>query len=400
MARLLMRRGPSPGTIYPLNGDRVNIGRGSRNDIIIRDNEVSREHCRLVATAGRYELLDLNSSNGTYVNGQPATRALPLSHGALIELGDSVTLVFEGEQPAAAPLSGGSIDPARPEAYAQPGQYTLHMTAGPEPGRSFELTRPIVNVGRDLSNDIVIQDPEVSRFHARLRRDSAVYTIEDLGSTNGTTVNGVEISEPTTLHHDAVICIGTSVRLNVASDVKAAPTADSPAPLRKLPHELTAFYEDTASGPLEDAPRHTRGQPAPESLRDHILLVYAREDWNRFVGTLAQNLRDARLKVWVDQDLTYGDAAWRAAMEQALRECWLMVVILSPRSLHLNHIRLCYRTFLNLKKPVIPIAYEPTVTLPLELARHHIIFHDRKHPHRGIQKLILEIKDLHRQGNP
>ena len=70
MAHMTMRRGPEPGRIYELKGDRIKIGRGRRNHIIIHDNEVSREHCELTLVGDDYELRDLGSSNGTFVNGQ------------------------------------------------------------------------------------------------------------------------------------------------------------------------------------------------------------------------------------------------------------------------------------------------------------------------------------------
>lgn len=69
MARLIMRRGPTPGAAWELTDEVVTIGRGSKNQVIVQDNEVSREHCRLLRLMADYEVMDLGSSNGTYVNG-------------------------------------------------------------------------------------------------------------------------------------------------------------------------------------------------------------------------------------------------------------------------------------------------------------------------------------------
>src|SRR5215468_12707297 len=95
MLCLTMRRGPTPGTVYELDGEEITIGRGNKNGIVIRDNEVSREHCRLVRFSGNYEVSDLGSSNGTFVNGQRVTTPWLLQPGMLIELGDTITLEYD-----------------------------------------------------------------------------------------------------------------------------------------------------------------------------------------------------------------------------------------------------------------------------------------------------------------
>jgi len=61
-------------------------------------------------------------------------------------------------------------------------------------GKSKELTRKAVGVGRDKQNAIIIADPKVSKFHAIItfKRDAAY--IKDTGSTNGTTVNGTALT--------------------------------------------------------------------------------------------------------------------------------------------------------------------------------------------------------------
>lgn len=81
------------------------------------------------------------------------------------------------------------------------------MRSGPIPGSSFYLERTEVTLGRDLSNDIPVPDQEISRRHARfLTRTDGVY-IEDLGSTNGTFLNGVRISSPQRLNNGNLITL-------------------------------------------------------------------------------------------------------------------------------------------------------------------------------------------------
>ncbi len=61
--------------------------------------------------------------------------------------------------------------------------------------RTFDLNSEIVHIGRALDNDIILEDRQVSRYHAQLRRRYGRYILEDLGSSGGTTVNGFLIHE-------------------------------------------------------------------------------------------------------------------------------------------------------------------------------------------------------------
>lgn len=91
--------------------------------------------------------------------------------------------------------------------------FRLVMTHGPEPGQTFYLDKEAVSVGRDPGNDIVINHPQVSRQHARLVRRGGVIVLEDLGSTNGTFVNGMRLTAPHTLASGDTIGLGDAVTL-------------------------------------------------------------------------------------------------------------------------------------------------------------------------------------------
>lgn len=409
MARLIMRRGPNIGDIYPLTGDVVTIGRGSKNDIIIHDNEISRQHCRLVRSGNDYAIEDLNSSNGSFVNAQRVAVRWMLRHGAYIELGDAVAFEYEGQEGAPDNTQAGpDAEPAYPPAEAPdaPVFYALSVQSGPDAGRLFPLVHPIIKIGRDLSNDIVIQDPEVSRFHAQMNWSDAKYQIEDLGSTNGTRLNDVLVTEPTPLENNDTIFLGTGVHLQYRVSKTALPYDEQAATTPQPPQDMRDYFTETDHVPLEykvgirpKASSLGTGLE-PSSLSDHIFLAYAREDWERFVASLTVSLQDAGLNVWVEQYLTPGGADWHAAYEQALRECPIMVVVMSPRSLALNELKAAFRQFLSHEKPVIPLVYEPMVTLPVELARRRIILHDHNNPRRSIDKLIYEIKEMRKLLRP
>ncbi len=89
----------------------------------------------------------------------------------------------------------------------------LVMSQGPQIGQTFTLDQDLLTLGRDPNNDIVINDPQVSRQHARLTRQGNLVVIEDVGSTNGTFVNGMRLTGPHTLAHGNVISLGDAVTL-------------------------------------------------------------------------------------------------------------------------------------------------------------------------------------------
>jgi len=90
-------------------------------------------------------------------------------------------------------------------------EYRLVMRQGPTPGLEFELSKSELTIGRDVINDIVINDAEVSRKHVRLLLDSGRYRIEDLGSTNGTFINGKRLVGPHILAIGEQINLGENV---------------------------------------------------------------------------------------------------------------------------------------------------------------------------------------------
>lgn len=75
---------------------------------------------------------------------------------------------------------------------------------GPLKGQRWSVSRALV-IGRDPSCDVVVQDRQVSRFHARVTPGAEGVTVEDLGSKNGTNHNGTELTAPVMLQDGDVI---------------------------------------------------------------------------------------------------------------------------------------------------------------------------------------------------
>jgi hypothetical protein len=79
--------------------------------------------------------------------------------------------------------------------------WVLSVQTGPLEGLSFGVDEPLV-LGRSLECDIAIVTPHVSRKHAQLAINDGQLFVEDLGSSNGTIVNGKKIEAPRALHHE------------------------------------------------------------------------------------------------------------------------------------------------------------------------------------------------------
>ena len=90
-----------------------------------------------------------------------------------------------------------------------------------------------MQIGRTRSNAVYIKDPTVSQKHARLEWTGSAYTITDLGSSNGTTVNEREIDqgEPCVVEHGDVVVVGTDTVVKVS--IAAAPASEAEAPAKQ-----------------------------------------------------------------------------------------------------------------------------------------------------------------------
>ena len=122
--QFVMRSGPTPGAIFPLEGDQLIIGRDAANSVAISDAEVSRKHARLNFQGGKYVIEDLGSTNGTFVNGQRLSVATVLKSGDVVSLGEQIVLMYEGlsSDAGSTMMSRGSHAKAAATAVPSPAQ--------------------------------------------------------------------------------------------------------------------------------------------------------------------------------------------------------------------------------------------------------------------------------------
>jgi predicted component of type VI protein secretion system len=133
-----------------------------------------------------------------------------------------------------------------------PAQFQLVMHSGPTPGKTFPLEGDVLTIGREAGNQIVINDAEVSRKHTQLVFQGGKFIITDLGSTNGTFVNGQRLTGQHVLQPGEVVSLGEQISLlyemiavvdpnatMISSSARAA--APAPAPARPAPAPQPAY---------------------------------------------------------------------------------------------------------------------------------------------------------------
>jgi len=184
------------------------IGRDPEADIVVDEPLVSWRHAVLRIADGRWLLEDTNSTNGTFAAGE-RVRRVEITDSCQVRLG----------HPDAGPVVSCSITemPDR-GASAQPlatAVWSAQRLGGDRfPSAIMPLPAKVLRIGRSADNGIVVADLNVSRRHAELRRlPGGEYEIADLGSHNGTFLNGQRITKATVTGADVIGIGPASFRL-------------------------------------------------------------------------------------------------------------------------------------------------------------------------------------------
>jgi len=142
---------------------------------------------------------------------------------------------------------------------------TLFVIRGADQGRRFDLSDPIIRLGRDASSTIQLHDTEVSRHHAEIRRTDAGHALADLNSSNGTFVNGRRIRQHQLASGDQVQMGGTLMlytgpaeenREDLASVVSIGPPAET-GDRSRIVRSLTQEEGSRSFGFEDGAPRNS-----------------------------------------------------------------------------------------------------------------------------------------------
>ncbi len=213
MPTLKVTRGASTGQLFELTQDELLVGSGIRNDIVLKDLDVSPRHCRLVRTNGVYHLYDLGSKRGTFVSGKLVLNdGIALTQPVVIELGESVAMDYQLDDNERI-----STDKLKQKTTF----YLVIRRRADIIPRVYPLEDDQVAIGRELSNDIILPEPKVSRYHIRLERVSRGFILHDLKTSNGTFINRHRVNLPTLLQPGDYIAIADAVEMWFTDDLDA-----------------------------------------------------------------------------------------------------------------------------------------------------------------------------------
>lgn len=152
--------------------------------------------------------------------------------------------------------------------------FQLVVRSGPTPGKVYPIMKQDIIIGRDPNSDILINDAEVSRHHASIKSQPEGYMIEDLGSTNGTVINGQRLMGPHVLQAGEIINLGEHISLVFERQPSFDPgatmvaPANMPPPPKKTPPPV---YSEPVAEPFVSS-----GKEVPTSARkssSKVLLI-------------------------------------------------------------------------------------------------------------------------------
>jgi pSer/pThr/pTyr-binding forkhead associated (FHA) protein len=189
---------------YDISSGELTIGRDTDRQLILPSASVSRKHARVIMNGGQPMIVDDGSSNGVVVDGTRVSAPTPIGPMSRVDVAEFRITVVNLDQPQqqaqAQPMMAQAVS-------AMPGADSIKLVAegGPYDGRVFDVPAQPCTVGRALDNELVFDDPSLSRKHSRIQREGpGRLTVEDLGSSNGTYVNGRKMGRGSAGPGDAI----------------------------------------------------------------------------------------------------------------------------------------------------------------------------------------------------
>jgi len=273
--------------VFPLIKTRTIIGRDSSCDIVLDDEDVSRQHAKVYLIEGRVQIKDMGSLNGTHVNNIQIDKMTVLKLGSEIIIGSnqfylrdevateeevSLTTMLtqnqlkimqdrfipekfdENQEVEPIPIEDEELDDNEPsETISMDRQQlmaaiyqkkidfasypALEVIFGQDKGKKYILRPGIYILGRQEGLKIRLDDQKVSSRHAKIEKTEPGWMFSDLGSTNGSIINA-KLTQHALLNHGDVLMLGnTKIKFVDHSSMKrkAAETSRQQPQLVKIP---------------------------------------------------------------------------------------------------------------------------------------------------------------------
>ncbi|MDZ4812466.1 MAG: FHA domain-containing protein [Pseudomonadota bacterium] len=244
-----------------LNEGETSIGFAPGSDVEIKGDGVVESHAVITVDARGPVLWVRSPDAWTHVNGRPVREKAMLRVGDLISLG-SVTLMLKPDNdasisqhvpPAAEPQEAMSESGNETHFRVTPPKALLRGVSGPYFGKVLAVPGRLV-IGRGSDCDLVLDEPEMSRKHAMIEVTAAGIYLRDMGSANGTYVNGVQV-------RDAVLYSGDQIAFDRNRFLIEAPG---------MPTRADGQYQaEQLMGQKSATPQSTQAMPAVPVQQSH-----------------------------------------------------------------------------------------------------------------------------------
>lgn len=190
--------------IDPESGD-VTIGRKEGNFIRLKERNVSRQHARIYSSGNGLMIEPVAARYGLKLNSKKIDGPMPLELGDEIRIGDYRLYIQDENQPSL--INQNNPDEIRDiEPDYQPRFVVISSNFA---GREYHVARTKVIIGRNPTCDIHIGHASVSGEHAEIRRNArGDFEVRDLNSSNGTKINGYELTDAYRINSGDVIMLG------------------------------------------------------------------------------------------------------------------------------------------------------------------------------------------------
>ncbi len=247
MAQLILKRLNEEDLIIPVDKSLTTVGRSMDNDIAIDEIKISRHHLRIENKNGQFQVKDLNSTNGTYVNGKKIIKTTLLQNLDILSIGTS-SLCFMDDRLDSEPINPSETMNSLTSSLSGTNMTFCYLEVIHPPTlcNKYKVEKTHVVLGRDKECDIVIRDITCAKRHAQVTYTGKEFKIQDLG-WNGTVVNGKATKEHT-LHENDIIELG-KVKIRFLPAIKK-PTTTSIKP-KALEPVTKAMHEQPQSNIVE-----------------------------------------------------------------------------------------------------------------------------------------------------
>jgi pSer/pThr/pTyr-binding forkhead associated (FHA) protein/NADPH-dependent 2,4-dienoyl-CoA reductase/sulfur reductase-like enzyme len=252
----------------------LKVGRDPQNDIVLDDSFSSAFHAEVIQEAGAFFVIDLDSKNGTFLNGKKIKGRQRLPGGSKVKFAQTeytfrMSDVITPRKPDIEIQKKVKAGPAQRLATVGLSTQQLDLVVlAPDvervwvqiDGNKIVLDQAINLIGRETENAITLDDPAVSHIHAEISRSANMWFLRDQGSKNGTFVNKERLIAPYELKADDVISIGTTNLTFHTSASSAEPESETDT------DEKPMLEVEDLSVPESEKHKHDPDQETPVDI--------------------------------------------------------------------------------------------------------------------------------------